>query len=128
MLLLAIIAWVMLRYSRKLPITQFFAYSSILIAILAVVLAGKGEGALQEAGMIPITLVPGGPRNPLLGVAPPAEPLGARLVTLLIVIFGFRSSGRTSEAAACPAEYSAAPGPWLPPRRWRRWGASGAWP
>src|SRR3546814_18835702 len=59
MLLLAIIAWVMLRYSRKLPITQFFAYSSILLAILAVVLAGQGVGALQEAGMIPIKQVPG---------------------------------------------------------------------
>src|SRR3546814_8828786 len=77
MLLLAIIAWVMLRYSRKLPITQFFAYSSILIAILAVVLAGRGVGALQEAGMIPITLVPGGPRIPLLGISPTAEALGA---------------------------------------------------
>src|SRR3546814_479573 len=104
MLLLAIIAWVMLRYSRKLPITQFFAYSSILIAILAVVLAGKGVGALQEAGMIPITLVPGGPRIPLLGISPTAEALGAQLVTLLIVIFGFRSSRRKSEAAASPAE------------------------
>ena len=105
LVLLAIIAWVMLRYSRKLPITQFFAYSSILIAILAVVLAGKGVGALQEAGMIPITLVSGGPRVPILGISPTAEALGAQLVTLLIVIFGFRSSRRSkSEAATSPAE------------------------
>src|SRR3546814_3610257 len=83
MLLLAIIAWVMLRYSRKLPITQFFAYSSILIAILAVVLAGTWVGALQEAGMIPITLVPGGPRIPLLGISPTAEALGDRNRTRL---------------------------------------------
>ena len=48
--LLAAIAWAMLRYSRKLPITEFFKYSAILIAILTVVLAGKGIGALQEAG------------------------------------------------------------------------------
>src|SRR3546814_11789175 len=74
----------------------------MLIAILAVVLAGKGVGALQEAGMIPITLVPGGPRIPLLGISPTAEALGAQLVTLLIVIFGFRSSRRKSEAAASP--------------------------
>ena len=46
------IAWAMLRYSRTLPITQFFRYSAILIAILTVVLAGKGVGALQEAGII----------------------------------------------------------------------------
>lgn len=105
LVLLAIIAWVMLRYSRKLPITQFFAYSSILIAVLAVVLAGKGVGALQEAGMLPITLVPDGPRVPILGISPTAEALGAQLLTLLIVIFGFRSTRRSkSEAAATPAE------------------------
>ena len=47
---LAVIAWVILRYSRRLPISQFFAWSSLLIAALAVVLAGKGFAALQEAG------------------------------------------------------------------------------
>src|SRR3546814_6585974 len=36
------------RSSAKLPITQFFSWSSILIAILAVVLAGKGIAGLQE--------------------------------------------------------------------------------
>ncbi|EKU72301.1 hypothetical protein HMPREF9718_05055, partial [Sphingobium yanoikuyae ATCC 51230] len=40
--LLAVIAWAMLRYSRTLPITQFFRYSSWLMAALTVVLAGKG--------------------------------------------------------------------------------------
>src|SRR3546814_13507079 len=113
MLLLAIIAWVMLRYSRKLPITQFFAYSSILIAILAVVLAGKGVGALQEAGMIPITLVPGGPRIPLLGISPTAEALGPQLVTLPTALFGFRPSRRQSEAPVSPPASSPATGLWL---------------
>src|SRR3546814_9050904 len=50
MIVLGVIGWAMLRYSRKLPIAQFFAYSSALIAVLAVVLAGKGVAALQEAG------------------------------------------------------------------------------
>jgi high-affinity iron transporter len=40
--LLAVLAWIMLRYSTRLPITQFFSWSAILIAILAIVLAGKG--------------------------------------------------------------------------------------
>ena len=44
------IAWAMLRFSRKLPIAKFFQYSAALIAVLAVVLAGKGVAALQEAG------------------------------------------------------------------------------
>ncbi|MEO7177579.1 MAG: FTR1 family protein, partial [Allosphingosinicella sp.] len=50
--LLAVIALLMLRFSRTLPIAKFFSYSSILIAVLAVVLAGKGVAALQEAGLL----------------------------------------------------------------------------
>ena len=71
--LLAAIAWAMLRYSRTLPITEFFRYSAILIAILAVVLAGKGVGALQEAGMIPVTPLAGVPRITMLGLFPTAR-------------------------------------------------------
>ena len=67
--LLAIIAWAMLRYSRTLPITEFFKYSAILIAILTVVLAGKGVGALQEAGMISITPLAAVPRISILGLS-----------------------------------------------------------
>ena len=48
--MLAMIALAMLRFSRPLPITEFFCYSATLIAILTVVLAGKGVAALQEAG------------------------------------------------------------------------------
>jgi high-affinity iron transporter len=104
--LLAAIAWAMLRYSRKLPITQFFAYSAILIAILAVVLAGKGVGALQEAGLVPLTLLPGVPRITLLGIFPTAEAIGAQLVTLAVLLYGFRANRRTRRAAAeaVPAE------------------------
>ncbi|MEO6114526.1 MAG: cytochrome c/FTR1 family iron permease [Sphingomicrobium sp.] len=90
--LLGVIAWAMLRYTRKLPITQFFAYSAILIAILAVVLAGKGVGALQEAGLIPVTPLAGVPRIGMIGLFPTAEAIGAQLLALVAVILGFRSA------------------------------------
>ena len=93
--LLAIIAWFMLRYSRKLPITQFFKYSALLIAILAIVLAGKGVGALQEAGEMPVTLLDGVPRIDLLGFHPTLETIAAQLIALAALIFGFRASRRT---------------------------------
>ena len=65
------------RYSRRLPIGTFFAYSSILIGILAVVLAGKGISGLQEAGLLDITPLPNLPRIPILGIAPALEPVAA---------------------------------------------------
>ena len=101
--LLAAIAWVMLRFSRKLPIAQFFRYSAILIAVLAVVLAGKGIGALQEAGTIGITPLAAVPRVAMLGLFPTVEAVAAQLLMLAALAFGFRIAARPRPLAA-PAE------------------------
>ena len=87
--LLGLIAWAMLRYSRRLPIGTFFAYSSVLIGILAVVLAGKGISGLQEAGLLGITPLPNLPRIPILGIAPALEPVAAQILTLAIIGSGY---------------------------------------
>ncbi len=91
---LSAIAWFILRYSRKLPITQFFKYSAILIAVLAIILAGKGVGAFQEAGTISMTAVSGLPRLPDLGFFPTVETLGAQLAAFLALVIGFRYGSR----------------------------------
>lgn len=100
---LAVVAWVMLRLSRTLPIAQFFRYSAILIAVLAVVLAGKGIGALQEAGMIGITLLPAIPRIDMIGLFPTLEAVGAQLLMIAALAFGFRAAAKPRPLAA-PAE------------------------
>ena len=97
--LLALIAWAMLRLGRRLPIAKFFQYSAALIAVLAVVLAGKGFAALQEAGLIGVTPLAGVPRSPLLGVYPTAETIAAQLVTLLLLAAGFWQAKRSAAAA-----------------------------
>ena len=98
--LLAVIAWFMLRLSKTLPITTFFRYSAILIAILAVVLIGKGIGALQEAGSLSITMLPGVPRITALGLYPTLESVGAQLGMLAALLVGFRSAARPRRPAA----------------------------
>lgn len=92
--LLAIIAWAMLRYSRTLPIGEFFRYSAILIAVLTVILAGKGVGALQEAGIIPVTPLSGVPRITILGLFPTAEAVGIQILAVVAIIVGFRAAQR----------------------------------
>ena len=91
---LAAIAWAMLKLSRTLPIGQFFRYSAILIAVLAVILAGKGVGALQESGVVDITMVPGVPRISALGLFPTVEAIGAQLLMIAALAFGFRAAAR----------------------------------
>ena len=86
---LGAVAWAMLRYSAKLPISKFFRYSSILMAVLAVVLAGKGIGALQEAGLVGVTSLAFVPRIDWLGLQPSAQVVVAQLVALIALIVGF---------------------------------------
>ncbi|MBN8739068.1 MAG: cytochrome c/FTR1 family iron permease [Xanthomonadaceae bacterium] len=86
--LLGVIALVLLRYSKRLPIAQFFTGSSLLIAVLAIVLAGKGVAALQEAGWIGVRPIDG-PRVALLGVYPSLQPLLAQLLVLIAAVAGF---------------------------------------
>jgi high-affinity iron transporter len=89
---LAIVAIVMMRFSRRLPIGQFFAYSSILIAVLAVVLIGKGVSALQEAGYLPIAFLSGFPRIEILGLYPTREGLIAQILMAVLLFIGFRAN------------------------------------
>ncbi|WP_157269865.1 FTR1 family protein [Azohydromonas aeria] len=86
--ILGVIAWVLLRTSSRMPIGKFFSISSILVAALAVVLAGKGVAALQEAGWVsvsPIAL----PRVEVLGMFPTAQTMAAQAIVLAIALAGF---------------------------------------
>jgi high-affinity iron transporter len=101
--LLAVIAWIMLRYSARLPITQFFSWSSILIAILAVVLAGKGIAGLQEAGVLGVRPLDSVPRVDILGLFPTVQTVLAQIAAIGILAAGFWLSGRNAAAARSPA-------------------------
>ncbi len=87
--LLALVAWAMLRLSARLPIGKFFAYSAALIAVLAVVLAGKGLAALQEAGMVGVMPLAGFPRSAMLGIYPTLETLLAQGAMIVLLAIGF---------------------------------------
>lgn len=87
-LALALISWLLFRYGMRLPLGPFFAVSSLLMALLAVVFVGKGVAALQEAGRMAIDVV-AFPRVPALGVYPTEQSLVAQMAVLAIVLLGF---------------------------------------
>lgn len=100
--LLTIIGWLMLRASQRLPIGAFFSWSSVLIAILAFVLAGKGVAGLQEAGIMGVTPVDG-PRVVMLGLFPTLEGYLAQGAVLLVILLGFGYNRVSSRAVPNPA-------------------------
>ncbi|MEO5621800.1 MAG: cytochrome c/FTR1 family iron permease [Dokdonella sp.] len=97
--MLTAMAWAMLRYSRKLPITQFFMASSLLISVLAVALAGKGIAALQEAGWLSVSLIEF-PRIALLGIYPTLQGVATQVLVLGVLVAGFWLNRRRSILAA----------------------------
>ncbi|XBJ50429.1 cytochrome c/FTR1 family iron permease [Shewanella sp. H8] len=84
---LAVIAWLMVRYSVKLPLARFFAVSSYFMLILAFILAGKGISALQEAAVISLTPFPIDVSISWLGIASTWQGLITQMV--IVVLFSF---------------------------------------
>ncbi|MBR0698160.1 FTR1 family protein [Bradyrhizobium lablabi] len=91
---LAVIAWAMLRYSRRLPIGKFFTYSSWLMAVLTVVLAGKGIAALQEAGIVGIAPLHAVPRISWVGLFPTTQTVAAQVLMIAALAVGFALNRR----------------------------------
>jgi high-affinity iron transporter len=85
---LLLIGWAVIRGGVRLPLGVFFGAGSLLLALLAVVLAGKGIVALQEAGWLPIHPV-SFPSLPLLGVYPNLQSLLLQAVLVVLVAAGF---------------------------------------
>jgi high-affinity iron transporter len=77
---LAVLGWLILRGSVRLPLGLFFGATSVL---LAVIFAGKGIAALQEAGTLQVDPVPF-PGISALGVYP--NLIGLLLQAVLILI------------------------------------------
>ena len=99
---LAGIAVAMLKFSQNLPISKFFAYSSVLVAVLAVVLAGKGVAALQEAGLIGVTPADV-PRISMLGLFPTREVVVAQIAAFVVLMLGFAWNRRRAAARLAAA-------------------------
>lgn len=96
--LLALLGGAILRYSVRLPIGPFFAATSILLALLAVVFVGSGVAALQEAGVLDATAW-GSLSLPLLGIHPTVQGLGLQAATLALVVLILWITGRSRRVA-----------------------------
>jgi len=91
--ILAVVAWIILRYSTRLPLRQFFAATSIFMFLLAIVFAGKGVAALQEAGklaMDPVSI----PTIDILGIYPNIQGLLVQLALLFFAVFMWVKSNK----------------------------------
>jgi len=84
---LAVIFTLFYRYGVRIPMRPFFAVTSILLYYMAFVFMGKGIRELQEANVMPITVVPGAPHIDAMGIYPSVETLAAQGILVLLLIF-----------------------------------------
>lgn len=112
--ILALVALVLFRFGRRLPLGAFFGASSALLYALAIVLVGQGVAALQEANCLPATLV-ANLRVEWLGIHGTLEGLAAQSALLLAALatiprlLGERRRARMAAVAPAPPAAPAAP-------------------
>jgi high-affinity iron transporter len=102
--LLAVISVLLLRYSKRIPITQLFKYSAIVISFLAVILTGKGIHALQEAGVLGISSTPFNARWSLIGLYPAWESIIAQVLIIGLIVFLWNIGNKVMKKPICETE------------------------
>jgi high-affinity iron transporter len=75
------------RYGVRIPMRPFFAVTSFLLYYMAFVFMGKGIRELQEANVVPITVIPGAPHIEAMGIYPSVETLAAQGLLVALLIF-----------------------------------------
>ncbi|HLS31658.1 MAG TPA: FTR1 family protein, partial [Flavobacteriaceae bacterium] len=86
---IALIAYLFLKYSKMISVRKLFRYSSWIILLLAIILTGKGIHSLQESGWIDVTGLPDIFRVDWLGIYPTLQTIAAQLILigLFVVIY-----------------------------------------
>lgn len=85
--ILAVVAWAILKYSVKLPIARFFSMTTYLLLALAFILMGKAISALQEAAVIGISALPVNIDLPWIGVGSTWQGVLAQAAIILFFVF-----------------------------------------
>ncbi|RYY75434.1 MAG: c-type cytochrome [Gammaproteobacteria bacterium] len=81
---LALLTWIITRYSIRLPLATFFSITTYLLLFLSFVLMGKAVAALQEAALLIRSPFPVPVEIDWLGIHPTWEGLASQLTIVLL--------------------------------------------
>ncbi len=81
------ISVMLLKYSKKISIIKLFQYSALIISCMAIILAGKGIHAFQEAGNMSISIMPLKLHLSFIGLYPTWETFLAQFGILILIVF-----------------------------------------
>jgi high-affinity iron transporter len=98
--LLGVLGAILLRAGARLSIGRLLALCSLLMVVLAVVLAGKGTAEMQEAGFLPTHAI-AIPRIEILGIYPSWQSVLAQVVVLLaaVIVYVVTAPSRAGQSS-----------------------------
>lgn len=88
-----------LKYSQKIPVKKLFTISSLVMAVLSIVLIGKAIHSFQEAGLVSANDLPINLRFDLLGIFPTYQTLVAQIVILGFLYILWHTGSKPATAA-----------------------------
>ena len=101
--ILAVLFIAVRNFGVRLPLRPFFRWTSVLLGLLAVTIAGGAAKEFQDALILEATPLPGVPQIDWLGLYPTVETIATQAVVLVIVlglmVWQFR---KTATAKAAP--------------------------
>jgi high-affinity iron transporter len=92
--IVVIVSVLITKFRNKISLQKFFNLSSVLMMILATILAGKGVHALQEAGLASMSIFPVKLRIEILGMFPSWETYITQIVVLTVSILIWKNAGK----------------------------------
>ena len=98
-IILAVVAFVLLKASGKIPIHRFFAVATILIYVLTFKIIGVSLHKLQLLGDIPTTVIDGLPIWQTIGFYPTVETIIGQVILLILVVLAFMWKRRNEKKA-----------------------------
>jgi len=88
----------------RVALKPFFAVTGVMLYYMAFVFAGKGIAELQEGRIVPLTLIDGAPRIPVLGIYPTLESLALQGLLVLLALVALVWTMRPSAVSGQPEE------------------------
>jgi high-affinity iron transporter len=85
---LAVLLWVIVNTTRRLPLRTVFLVTSLFLFLMGLKFVGEGLQEFQEQALVPYDMAPGAGWLTALGLNPTWEALGAQTVVVLIALLG----------------------------------------
>jgi high-affinity iron transporter len=85
---LAVLFWIIVNSTRRLPLRAVFLVTSVFLFLMGLKFVGEGLQEFQEQALIPYDMAPGASWLTALGLNPTWEALGAQIAVVLIAILG----------------------------------------